>query len=210
MKKANTQNGFTLTELMVVIVIVGILSAVALPQIFGVTAKAKATELVITFSAFKKVTQAHVELFGEVPTSIESAGMELTNGSFFDFSQNLEGELVALPSLKKKSVSGGNGQSKTTICHKAGASKSVTITVANPSIVQAHLDHGDGVGECDEPDKKLEVVAVAKGNIGGECGGGSTIKATVGLGTYSIEEVSGNCSLYLPSQFSKMIALMTS
>ncbi len=40
-----SKKGFTLIELMVVIVIIGILAAIAIPKLFGMTAKAKASEL---------------------------------------------------------------------------------------------------------------------------------------------------------------------
>jgi len=56
-KKSLLQKGFTLVELMIVIVIVGILSAVALPNFLNQTSKAKATEAKTLASAGAKEAQ---------------------------------------------------------------------------------------------------------------------------------------------------------
>lgn len=45
MKYSSTKSGFSLIELMVAIVIMGVLSAIAVPKLFGQMAKAKASEL---------------------------------------------------------------------------------------------------------------------------------------------------------------------
>ena len=53
-QKSLIQKGFTLVELMIVIVIVGILSAVALPNFLSQTEKAKVTEAKTKASAYLK------------------------------------------------------------------------------------------------------------------------------------------------------------
>jgi type IV pilus assembly protein PilA len=61
-KKSLLQKGFTLVELMIVIVIVGILSAVALPNFLSQTSKAKATEAkTLAASAIKEAQIAWTE-----------------------------------------------------------------------------------------------------------------------------------------------------
>jgi type IV pilus assembly protein PilA len=68
-KKNLLQKGFTLVELMVVIVIVGILTAVALPNFLSQTGKAKATEAKTNLSATLKQAQAKFIEDGTAPST---------------------------------------------------------------------------------------------------------------------------------------------
>jgi len=56
------QKGFTLVELMIVVVIVGILSAVALPSFLNQTVKAKATECTTKFGAMFSQIAAEAQI----------------------------------------------------------------------------------------------------------------------------------------------------
>jgi type IV pilus assembly protein PilA len=78
-KKNPLQKGFTLVELMVVIVIVGILSAIALPNFLNQTNKAKGTEAKQKLSVILREAQAEWQMTGVVADTQAAINQTITN-----------------------------------------------------------------------------------------------------------------------------------
>jgi type IV pilus assembly protein PilA len=69
-KSLNKAKGFTLIELMIVVAIIGILAAVALPAYQSYTTKAKYTEVVLASSSYKTALEVCAQVEGTlVPAS---------------------------------------------------------------------------------------------------------------------------------------------
>ncbi|WP_144729750.1 pilin [Extensimonas perlucida] len=76
--KRSMQQGFTLIELMIVVAIVGILAAIALPAYQDYTVRAKVSEVLAKGAEAKTSIAEFYSSQGHLPTSLASAGVSAT------------------------------------------------------------------------------------------------------------------------------------
>ena len=156
--------GFTLIEVLVVVALVAVLSGLALVSVKDFLQRARAARTVSDMLVVSKAVEQYVLDNGPLPDADGSLTSILPLlvpqyartlptadawGNDFFYEQ-------ILASAKNDNSSGGaGGQLSWTICHVTGSpdNPSVTITVAQPSVLNAHLKHGDSLGECSGPEE---------------------------------------------------------
>ena len=82
MKRLNS--GFTLIELMIVVAIIGILAAVAIPQYQNYVARAQVSEGLVLASGAKTAVAEYANVNGEFPTTSALAGIDAMSGKYVD------------------------------------------------------------------------------------------------------------------------------
>lgn len=76
LKKIKSEDGFSLTELLVVIVVIGILILLAMPQFTSVVSKAKETEAKIMLKHLHTLQQAYFYEHDTYATELATVGFE--------------------------------------------------------------------------------------------------------------------------------------
>ncbi len=82
------QGGFTLVELMIVVIIVGILAAVAIPMYQGATERAKASEAVAALGTIRGAMRVYFAEHGTYVNANFTDNDLVTNGSVLDVTDN--------------------------------------------------------------------------------------------------------------------------
>ena len=140
------EKGFTLVELMIVIVIVGILSAVALPNFLSQTERAKTTEATSKLSALLKEAHTEYQLEGTeaaAVTALENSGSSVPNansGSIFTFDLTAgTGEITGTATANASSASNYDASITGQLIHGC-----VNVTTGKIDISSRLLASGSG------------------------------------------------------------------
>lgn len=129
------QKGFTLIELMVVIVIIGILSALAVPKMFGTSAKAKAAEAPGVIANWETLQSAYVQESGAAGAWASIGFVDPTSTSMWFGYADGGASATSTTITAQPTVTFGNCATTDTFVS--------TYTVAGDI-----TDHGASVGAC--------------------------------------------------------------
>jgi type IV pilus assembly protein PilA len=129
------QQGFTLIELMIVVAIIGILAAIAIPAYQDYTVRSKVTELINSAGVCKTSVAEYYQSLGKMPLDVKAAGCSDvgTANAMAPTVTNGDITIVATGSLSGQLTGGGGGN---TFIYKAGCAPGAVGGCTGPPILQ--------------------------------------------------------------------------